>query len=250
LSEQKDFLADHEDREAVLSRLQQQFDEQQAVLLSQIEDLKKACAEYRTDAEHLRRWRRVRQKIAPDGSIRHLALVIIRGTFEGLSQKPNGRPHDSQLILKCEQPDLGTSAKISGISCVHGWAWPRESVERIEVLIDGTHLGDAFYGFARPDVIQSHPNRGDEVHLGFAFRIDTSVLSAGKHQLKIVALGKKGESVSVEGSIEVILQQINQNPRLGKDNSPSGTGNGTRNFDHPLVAGTTSANAAPVDGSK
>jgi len=245
LSEENNFLAAHEDKEAAVIQLRQQFNERQAVLLSQIEDLKKTCAEYRTDAERLRRWRRIRQKIAPEGGIRHLTLVVIRGLFEHYRRNSNALPSNSKVVVRCDQPDLSTSGKLSGISCLQGWAWPREIVERIEILIDGTHLGDAFYGFVRPDVIQYQSNWGDDVHLGFAFRLDTSILSAGKHQLKVVAIAKNGQIASVEGGIEVVVQQKNQNLPFAYNSR-----NGGSNGDGHLASSVTSADETPFEESK
>ena len=181
--------------------------EEQTALLGQIEHLKEACAEYREDAEKLRRLRRVRQRIAPDGSLRHLVLTATKSALEGVLVGRKERSHaelpGAQLLLKCEQPDLTAGEKISGFSCVRGWAWPRSGVNRVEILIDNTHIGNAFHGFVRPDVIRSHPELGNDANLGFAFRLDTARLSPGVHALKIVAVGENGQSESIEGNVTV-----------------------------------------------
>jgi hypothetical protein len=269
MSEQKDFPAAHgeavalrrelapaakieEGKDAACARLQHQFYEQQATLLSQIEHWKKVCAEYRIDAERLRRWRRVRQRIAPDGSLRHLILVVIRAVFERRSQNSGEGVREARLLLRCEHPNLSTGAMVSGFCCVQGWAWPMVSVDRIEILVDEAHIGNAFYGFVRPDVIHSRAERGNDPHLGFAFRLDTSNLSAGIHQLKIVAIDKNGETTSVEGSIEVIPQQKNQQASFGgpHNDSRSITTNSTANLDRHVAATVTSADAAHLEGSE
>jgi rhamnosyltransferase len=118
-----------------------------------------------------------------------------------------GRYRNANLILKCEQPNLTAGEKISGFSLVRGWASPRSRVKRIEILVDQAHVGAAFYGFARPDVIRSSPELGGEIHLGFAFRLDATKLSIGSHVLKIVAIDEKGQTTSLEGNIEVVQQR-------------------------------------------
>lgn len=204
----------NQDKEAELARLQQQAYERQTALLSQVKHWKEACAEYRTDAERFRRWRRARQKLAPDGSLRHLLLVAIKSvavqTFGKARESSRADLRDAAVLLKCERPNLSATEKLSGFSYVRGWAWPRSGVERIEVLIDDAHVGNAFYGFVRPDVIRSHPERGGDVHLGFGFRLDTRTLSTGMHGLKIVAVGEDGQNTSVEGHVEVITQEQNR----------------------------------------
>jgi glycosyltransferase involved in cell wall biosynthesis len=204
----------NQDKQAALARLQHRLCEQQSTLLSQIDRWKSECAEYKSDAERFRRWRRVRQKIAPDGSLRHLMLVAVKSvakrTFKWGSQCSQANFRNAHLLLKCEQPDLSANATVSGFSYVRGWAWPRSGIERIEVLIDGIHVGNAFHGFARPDVSRSYPEFGSDINLGFGFRFDARTLSTGMHVLRIIAVGKNAEIISAEGNLEVTSQQENQ----------------------------------------
>lgn len=107
------------------------------------------------------------------------------------------------LLLCCDEPNLKSISQISGICCIRGWAAPKSEISRIDVFLNGNHVGSAFYGFVRPDVIRSHPKLGHDFRVGFAFRLDATKLIAGMHILRIVATGKNGSAASLEGTFEV-----------------------------------------------
>jgi len=107
------------------------------------------------------------------------------------------------LLLYCDEPKLKFVSQISGICCIYGWAAPKSEISAIDIFIDGNHAGKAFYGFARPDVIQADPKLGHDIRVGFAFRLDATKLAAGMHTLRIAATGKDGGAAALEGMIEV-----------------------------------------------
>jgi rhamnosyltransferase len=200
------------DKEAELASLQQEATARQNSLIAEIGKWKAACSEYYADAERLRRWRRVRQRIAPEGSLRHFVLGLVAAWTKAITGKRNNDVtadlRDMGLLLRCEEPNIGASPKLSGFTRVSGWASPKRKVLSIGILIDGAHVGNAFYGFVRPDVIRSHPEFGHDVHVGFAFRLDTKKLSAGIHSLKVMATAKDGEIATQEGYFEVLAEQM------------------------------------------
>ena len=107
------------------------------------------------------------------------------------------------LLLCCDDPNLNTISQISGICCIRGWAAPKSEISTIDVFLDGNRAGSAFYGFVRPDVIRSNPKLGHDVRVGFAFRLDATKLVAGIHSVRVVATGRNGNTVSLEGTIEL-----------------------------------------------
>ncbi len=212
-----------------LARLQKQAHEERVALLSELGHWKQVCADYRVDAERLRRWRRLRQRIAPEGSFRHWTLTFIKGAAERVLGKGRKNPKKDNreynaLLLRCEYPDLDAAEDVSGFLCIRGWAWPRSAVERIQVFVDDLHAGNAFYGFERPDLLSFHPERGSDVHLGFSFRLDARKLGSGVHKLKILAIGENRES-AVEGTINVIERQESE-PRSQITYQPAIANNG------------------------
>jgi len=203
-------------KEIELARLRRQAEARQNSLLSEVEQWKAACSEFRADAERLRRWGHVWQRIAPEGSVRHFVLGAAAAFIERISGRrtKNARVdlRDMDLLLRCEEPNIDVSSKLSRFICVSGWAAPKRKISSIEILINGAHVGNAFYGFARPDVIRSHPEFGHDVHVGFAFRLDTKTLSAGIHSLKVIAASKDGKKAILEGDFEVPAGQLSAYP--------------------------------------
>jgi rhamnosyltransferase len=201
----------YRDKEIELARLRLQTEARQNSLLSEVGQWKAASSEHRADAERLRRWRLVRQRIAPKGSVRHSVLGVAAALIQAITAtRKNHAPadvRDMDLLLMCEEPNIGASPRLSGFICVSGWAAPKRKISTIEILIDGAHVGNAFYGFARPDVIRSHPELGRDAHVGFAFRLDTKTLSAGMHSLKVIAASKDGKEARLEGGFEVPAEQ-------------------------------------------
>jgi rhamnosyltransferase len=214
----------YRDKQAELVLLQREADARHDSLLSEVEQWKAACAEYQNDAEQLRRWRHVRKRIAPEGSVRHSVL----GAAATLTQRIIGARknrvrvdlRNTDLVLNCEEPNIDVSPKLSGFICVSGWAAPKHKVSSIEILIDGARVGNAFYGFARPDVIRSHPEFGDDVRVGFAFRLDTTKFSAGMHSLKVITTSKDGKTATREGDCEVLAEELSRYPYTGEPQNP------------------------------
>ena len=82
-----------------------------------------------------------------------------------------------------EEPGEGT---FSGMAPVRGWtAVDGNSVERIELWVDGQHQGDAVYGAARPDAGGNY---------GFNWQWDTAGLTPGTHTIQARTVAGSGES--------------------------------------------------------
>lgn len=85
-------------------------------------------------------------------------------------------------------PDSYTFASNSTIS---GWILDSSGVSKIEVLVDDVVVGEADYGFARPDILSAYPEYNN-TNAGFKYNLDVSKLSDGKHVVKIRETGLNG----------------------------------------------------------
>ncbi len=80
-----------------------------------------------------------------------------------------------------------------------GWALDWEGVQSIQVLVDGHPVGNATYGFPRPDVFQlsyypGYPSVGAP---GWQFPLDTTKLSNGEHFLDVIVTDVKGATTDI-----------------------------------------------------
>lgn len=81
-----------------------------------------------------------------------------------------------------------------GLVTTTGWALDWEGVQSIQVLVDGNPVGNATYGFPRPDVFAlsyypGYPNVGNP---GWQFKLDTTKLNNGEHFLDVIVTDVKG----------------------------------------------------------
>lgn len=87
-----------------------------------------------------------------------------------------------------------TSELTSGITNVFGWALDREGISAVQIWLDGQFVGDAIYGFSRPDVGGYYPGYPDSLAPGWLFLLDTTLTSDGLHHLQAVAVDDFGAS--------------------------------------------------------
>jgi len=82
---------------------------------------------------------------------------------------------------------------ISGVFTGYGWALDDGGpIDRVELYLDGEHIGDATYGASRPDVANDYPGRDDSPNFGYTFQLDTTHYENGPHTLSAVAFGDSG----------------------------------------------------------
>ncbi|HEV8487302.1 MAG TPA: putative Ig domain-containing protein [Blastocatellia bacterium] len=82
-----------------------------------------------------------------------------------------------------ETPDF--RATLTGTVTGTGWALDNLRVATVEVLIDGTKVGDAIYGLARPDIAVVWGQFPNGSNSGFSFALDTTKLTNGDHTLAV-----------------------------------------------------------------
>jgi Bacterial Ig domain len=88
-------------------------------------------------------------------------------------------------------------ATLSGTVDVAGWAFDDRGITKVDIYIDGTPVGQASYGSPRPDVANDYPNMTPALNSGFQFRLDTTTMSNGQHELQIHAVDAAGNQAVV-----------------------------------------------------
>lgn len=76
-----------------------------------------------------------------------------------------------------------------------GWSLNASKVSSVDILVDGTKVGNAALGIARPDVARVFPAYNDGTS-GFTYTLDTSKLSHIAHVITIRSNGFDGSSAS------------------------------------------------------
>jgi ADP-heptose:LPS heptosyltransferase/GT2 family glycosyltransferase len=82
---------------------------------------------------------------------------------------------------------------ITGRLVVEGWALARDGVAGIDVELDGTLLGQAHFGMARPDVAAAFPDWDGSARSGYTFHCPARALPDGEHVIQVITRSKTGE---------------------------------------------------------
>ena len=89
----------------------------------------------------------------------------------------------SDLRLVIEEPVDG--AVHSGVGLIRGWAVSSNTIERIEVFVDGEYRFDVPHGGMRGDVGRLFPEIPDSENAGYASAVNYSGLTIGEHEISI-----------------------------------------------------------------
>jgi len=99
---------------------------------------------------------------------------------------------------------------VKGNVLFNGWAVDENGgVAAVEMIIDGNYVGQAQYGFPRPDVVQQNPqffNFGG-ANSGWRFTMDTRLLSNARHRLTARVLDNQGHRSEI-GSVDFYVQNL------------------------------------------
>ncbi|MCX7717503.1 MAG: methyltransferase domain-containing protein [Candidatus Sumerlaeaceae bacterium] len=92
----------------------------------------------------------------------------------------------------------GNEETVSGLVTLEGWALDR--VARVEVLVDDEPLPQVERGPFRPEVAPAFPRfRPEAESCGFRARLDTSTLSPGSHEIRVMATDDAGRTTCLTG---------------------------------------------------
>jgi N-acetylmuramoyl-L-alanine amidase len=88
-----------------------------------------------------------------------------------------------------------------------GWALDLEGVKAVKILVDGTFIGFATLGIARPDVNFFFPGYPQSAAAGWQFALDTRQFSDGEHFLDAVVVDNAGVETYI-GRRRIVIDNI------------------------------------------
>lgn len=89
------------------------------------------------------------------------------------------------------------NAIISGTYPVTGWFVDSTGVDQIEILLDGTIIGQAQYGLSRPEIEITDQSVAPS-DIGFVFQLDTTLYPEGAHTISVRETGHDGLQTMLE----------------------------------------------------
>jgi len=98
-----------------------------------------------------------------------------------------------------------------GTITIKGWAISKSSISSIQVYINDKFIGNATLGISRQDVKNAYPNYPNAERSGYSLSFDSSNLSIGTYKIKVIYEGSKGNSISSEGTLEIVKRQDSNN---------------------------------------
>jgi hypothetical protein len=90
---------------------------------------------------------------------------------------------------------------IGGDVTFRGWAVDQDGVVAVEIIVDGNIIGQAQYGFPRPDVADHYPYIIGSGSSGWAFTMNTRPLSNARHRLTVRTVDTRGNRAEI-GSVD------------------------------------------------
>ncbi len=88
----------------------------------------------------------------------------------------------------------GSNQPMNGVFPVTGWALDDESIDFIEILVDGLAMGNAVTGIHRPDIAHRFPTDPDAEYSGFVRMLNTTSLNNGIHVIAVRVMDNEGAS--------------------------------------------------------
>lgn len=152
----------------------------------------------------------------------HNLMVRVGDVEQTFAELPNrdGIP----VWFQCVQDDYNFSGYgfieypstfdyVSGDVMFRGWALADNSnVAAVEVIVDGTFVGQAQYGFPRPDVEDQYPHLALRArNSGWAFTMDTRKLANSHHRLTVRVVNSIGHRWEI-GSVDFYVTNNSPQP--------------------------------------
>jgi hypothetical protein len=114
-------------------------------------------------------------------------------------------PTTSPIRMYIDSPNSSQSS-LSGVTSFAGWAiHDSELIKNVLISIDAVAYGSANYGISRQDVCAAFPNVSGcpAANVGWAFAIDTTLLSNGDHKVQVTATAADSTHRTVEATFSV-----------------------------------------------
>jgi uncharacterized protein (TIGR03437 family) len=108
--------------------------------------------------------------------------------------------------------DINGATTVTKGNTLYAFGWATDTatgapVQSVMVLVDGSSVGTATLGLARPDVASAF-GRSDYINSGWSFQMSTSTLSLGAHTVTARAVGPSGTALLVGSKIVNITANI------------------------------------------
>ncbi len=104
--------------------------------------------------------------------------------------------------------DIPTSFDyVGGNVLFQGWALDTDVIVAVEIIVDGNYVGQAQYGFPRPDVREQNPQFANAGNSGWRFTFDTTKLSNARHRVTARVLDSRGNRAEI-GSTDFYVQNL------------------------------------------
>jgi ADP-heptose:LPS heptosyltransferase/GT2 family glycosyltransferase len=139
----------------------------------------------------------------------HRLLLTVSATAH-LSDFPRHSPAasvgSSEFMFQLDHPlviDGKVPTPVTGRLVIEGWALARSGIEAIKVLLDGRHLGQAYYGTPRRDVEEALFDWNDAFRSGYIFHCPPRALESGMHSISVELKAKNGDIFNFDFVIEV-----------------------------------------------
>ncbi len=101
---------------------------------------------------------------------------------------------------------------VGGTVVFRGWAVEdQEDIAAVEVLVDGNYVGQAQYGYPRPDVGDAYPQLDNSSMSGWQFVFDTRKLVNSIHRLSVRTVDESGDRTII-GSVDFYVSNNNPQP--------------------------------------
>jgi len=142
-----------------------------------------------------------------------------QGTFTELPTS-DGIP----VFFECAEDRVGTgvgfidiptkSDYVSGNVVFQGWAVSESAGinATVQIFIDGNFVGNAQYGFPRPDVQQAYPFLANSLNSGWRFTMDTTKLSDARHDLTVQVMNNITQQPAIIGSTYFYVKNNAKSP--------------------------------------
>ncbi|HJQ41343.1 MAG TPA: hypothetical protein VKB93_29735 [Thermoanaerobaculia bacterium] len=155
--------------------------------------------------------------VRPGNHTMHIRVGDLEGTFADL---PNG--DGIPVWFQCAPDNFGFPSTgfiefpqrydyVGGDVVFRGWAINEQGVKEVQLIVDGTYVGNAIYGLPRPDVQEQYPFVVDSRLSGWSFTFDTRKLVNSQHRLTVRVVSKFGTSNEI-GSQDFYVANNNPQP--------------------------------------
>ncbi len=150
----------------------------------------------------------------------HVLKVRVGDNFGTFAELPG--PAGIPVFFQCAQQGLASFSGfidvpapfdyMKGTVVFQGWvAQEFFTISNVEIIVDGTTVGLAQYGFPRPDVQEQYPFFRNVLNSGWRFTFDTTKLRNERHRLTVRAVDAFGKKTEI-GSVDFYTQNGNPTP--------------------------------------